>query len=95
MDTVTLQVPMSNSIKKSATLVAGEHGFSSLQEAVRIFVTKLAKRQVNIGIFEEPYIQLSAKAIKRYNKITEEIESGKARLVTANSVQEHFRQLGI
>jgi len=86
---------MDKSVKNAASSAAAEQGFSSLQEAVRIFVSKMAKRQISINLTEEPSIQLSAKAIKRYNKIIGEIESGKAKIVSANSAEEHFRQLGI
>ena len=95
MNSVTLQVPMDKATKNAATSVATEQGFSSLQEAVRIFVSKLAKRQVSISITEEPTIQLSKKNARRYDKMVEEIESGKVKPVVAHSLEEHFKQLGI
>jgi len=49
MDTTTLQVPLSKNLKSEATNVAKEYGFSSLQEVVRVLLTLLAKRQLNIN----------------------------------------------
>jgi len=50
-------------------------GFSSLQEAVRIFLSELAIGEMDIR-FEET-IQLSPRATKRYDKILDDIEKGK------------------
>ena len=69
MDTTILQVPISKYLRDEASLAASNMGFSSLQEAVRVFLTQLRSQIVKIT-FEQPPIQLSAKAIKRYDKIS-------------------------
>ncbi len=51
---VTLQVPMSKQLKKSAEAVAYDYGFSSLQEVIRVLITKLAKKQLIIFIDHSP-----------------------------------------
>lgn len=80
MNTVTLQVPINKNLRDRATTVAEKMGFSSLQEAVRVFLNKMAKGQLDIQ-FEEPTVQLSPKAIKRYDKMMDEVESGKVKPV--------------
>src|SRR3989337_2070779 len=40
MDTTILQIPMPKSLKKSAQDVANDYGFSSLQDLLRVILTK-------------------------------------------------------
>ena len=94
MDTITLQVPMSRKIRDMATKAALDQGVSSLQEAVRIFATRLAKNQTSISLEQFPAVKLSAKNENRYAKMDEDFKSGKNVLV-AHSIEEHFKQLGI
>ena len=49
--TTVLQVPMSRSLRDEATRAAKEMGFSSLQEAVRVFLTLLEERKLKL-VFE-------------------------------------------
>lgn len=72
-----LQVPLSVDLRKSAERKALEQGFSSLQEAVRVFLKKLSQGVLGITFNEEESVQLSARAIKRYNKISEDFRKGK------------------
>lgn len=53
MDRVTLQVPVSKDIKIAAQARAEEMGFSSLQEAVRIFLYQFAAGKVDVSFFKE------------------------------------------
>lgn len=76
MNTTTLQVPISKDLKSSATVVAQDYGFSSLQEIVRVILTKLARRQLVIQIEEAP-IKLSTKAEKKYLKMEKDFEKGR------------------
>ena len=75
MSRTTLQIPLDSTLRKEAEAAAAEQGFSSLQEAVRVFLKKLASRAV--GFRMEEGIQLSDKAIRRYDKMTKEFEEGK------------------
>jgi len=77
MNTTTLQVPLPKSLKSSATVVAKEYGFSSLQEIVRVLLAKLARRELNIRVEEGEYINLTPQAKKRYKKMTEDFKSGR------------------
>ncbi len=83
MNTI-LQVPINKNLRDQAVSKAQKMGFSSLQEAVRVFLSKLATGDINIT-FEET-VQLSPKAIKRYNKMIDEIESGKVKSKTFTDV---------
>ena len=90
MNRTTLQIPMSIDLRKQAEKQALEQGFSSLQEAVRLFLKKLAKGAFDITF--EKSVQLSPKAIRRYNKITDEIEKG-INVYKARDVDDLMRQL--
>ena len=75
MQRTVLQVPIDTELKNEAEQEAQDQGFSSLQEVVRVFLNNFAEKR--IGITFEQSVQLSPKAIKRYNKMTEDIEKGK------------------
>ena len=71
MSKVVVQVPMSKSLRDSATKTAEDYGFSSLQEIFRIFATKLAKREIDV------VIRLSSRSERRYVKMDEDFKKGK------------------
>jgi antitoxin component of RelBE/YafQ-DinJ toxin-antitoxin module len=91
MKTTILQVPLDVKLRNQAATSAAKMGFSSLQEAVRIFLRKMADRKIDLT-FEET-IQLSPKAARRYEKLDKDIETGKEPLYTANSVEDLLDQL--
>lgn len=90
MNTI-LQVPIDKKIRNKATSKATEMGFSSLQEVVRLFVNRVAAGEVNFKF--EDSIQLSPMAIKRYNKIIDNIESGKEDVKSFDSVDDMMKEL--
>lgn len=92
MDSTILQVPISKTLRDEAALAATNMGFSSLQEAVRVYLTQLKNNIVKIT-FEHPPVQLSAKAIKRYNKMIDEVESGRVKPVSFTDVDEMMKYL--
>lgn len=71
-----LQVPIDKSIRDSATAAVRLQGFSSLQEAIRVFLTSLSKTPHRV-LFEPNTIQLSQKAVKRYDNITKDVYAEK------------------
>jgi antitoxin component of RelBE/YafQ-DinJ toxin-antitoxin module len=93
MNNTVLQIPINKSLKDQATQAALNLGFSSLQEYVRVFLTKVAQGQTTISINEIDEETLSPKASKRYDKMIKDIESGKEPVYTATSVQDLFDQL--
>ena len=76
MDSTILQVPMSKSLKNSAQEVANEYGFSSLQDLLRVILTKLSKRELVISI-QEPATVLSKKNDVRYAAMSKDFAGGK------------------
>ena len=91
MNRTVLQIPISTDLRGKAELEAKKQGFSSLQEAVRIFLSKLARQRIEIS-FEEP-IHLSTKAARRYDKMTEEIESGNVKSKAFENIDDLMRHL--
>ena len=92
MNTV-LQIPLSVDLRSKSLISAREMGFSSLQEAVRVFLTNLASRNMHISIQQKPtIIKLSEKAEKRYARIVEDIKKGR-NVGVAHSVNELMQKL--
>lgn len=58
---------MAKSLKRSAQEVANEYGFSSLQDLLRVILTKLSRRELVVSI--EAPIYLSKKNELRYEKM--------------------------
>lgn len=60
-------------------------GFSSLQEVIRVLLTKLSKKEFSIRIEEEEEVTyLSKAAEKRYKKAAEDIKAGRNITKTKN-----------
>lgn len=87
MNRTILQVPINGVLRREAEKQALSQGFSSLQEAVRIFLKKLARGAIEITFNDKESVQLSAQAIKRYNKISEDFRKGK-NIYTAKNVDD-------
>lgn len=90
--TTVLQIPMSKSLRDGAGKAAKEMGFSSLQETIRVFLKQLEERFLTLS-FEPKAEQLSPKAIRRYNKIIDEIDSGREPIYETESVDDLLNQL--
>lgn len=75
MDKTVLQIPVSKNLRIRAESTALEYGFSSLQEAVRVFLAKLAQKAIEIS-FQET-IRLSPTADSRYQKMDADFAAGK------------------
>lgn len=90
MNRTILQVPLSQQMKIDAEKAASAQGFSSLQEAVRIFLNKLAQGTLQIS-FEET-VHLSKQAIDRYNAVLTDIEK-KKHVYKAENVDVLMKQL--
>lgn len=94
MHKVTVQVPMSNDLRKKAEIASIDMGFSSLQETIRVLLTKLSKRELMIKIENqtEETFSLSLKAEQRYKKAAEDIKSGQS-LYKPKNKKEFFEML--
>lgn len=95
MQRVILQVPMTKELKEKAEAVSRDSGFSSLQEAIRVLVTKLSQRELVINVLsqeKEEIVRLSPAAKKRYARIAKDIENGRNVTKTKN-LDELFKLL--
>lgn len=86
MNKTILQIPVSTTVRKDAEKQALEQGFSSLQEAVRVFLQKLARGALGITFEEEENMQLSTKNASRYDRMIKDIESGRVKAKTFSDV---------
>lgn len=85
MQRVVVQVPMAKNLKEQAEAVSFNLGFSSLQEVIRVLLTKLSKKEISFRIEEaEEVTYLSKAAEKRYKKAVEDIKAGKNITKTKN-----------
>lgn len=75
MDRTVLQIPVSKTLRIRAENAARDSGFSSLQEIMRVFMAKLAKKTIEVS-FQE-VISLSHEAEARYKKMDEDFSIGK------------------
>lgn len=91
MQRTILQVPMQKSLRDQAAKVAKDHGFSSLQEAIRVLLQKFSRREITIHVAAQEE-RLSPKAERRYAKIIEEIKKGK-NITKTQSLDELFTYL--
>ena len=93
MNTTTIQIPINKSVRDQAASNAERMGFSSLQEVIRLFLNRIATGE--IGVTFQETVNLSPKAVKRYNKMIDEIESGKVKpksFTNVNSLMEYLNE---
>jgi hypothetical protein len=94
MNRVILQVPVTKDLRDAAENTALDFGFSSLQEALRVFMTKMANKQITLS-FENKTEYLTETQekvlIKKYNNFL--AEKGKGKTFVAHSAEEMFSQL--
>lgn len=90
MNKIVLQIPINQDLKISAEKEALSQGFSSLQELVRVFLSKIATHKIEIAIQEST--MLSEKNEKRYLDMTKDFELGKD-VYSSNSVSDLVNKL--
>lgn len=93
MNSAILQIPIDKNVRNQAASYAEKMGFSSLQEVVRLFLKKIAAGEMDVTF--EQTVQLSPKAIKRYNKMLEDIDSGKVKpksFTDIDSLMKHLNE---
>lgn len=91
MNSTVLQIPINKDIRDQAASKVERMGFSSLQEAVRVFLAKIAAGEIDVAF--EPIVTLSAKNDKRYARMIDEINSGKVKARTFSSTNSLMRYL--
>lgn len=94
MQRVILQVPMSRDLKESAQSASSDLGFSSLQEAIRVLLTKLSKKELALRVTEEveEVTHLSKSAERRYKKAIADIKIGR-NIYRPKNKEEFFKLL--
>lgn len=90
MNRVVLQIPMEKDLKNEAEIVAIAQGFSSLQEAIRVFLKRFASKKMTITF--EDTIVLSKKAQRRYARIDEDLKNNK-NIFEAKNTKDLMKQL--
>ncbi len=94
MARVVIQTPVTAQLRHEAEQAAREQGYSSLQDAIRMYLQKLARREVWVQLQGKfPPVQLSEKAVKRYDRLTRGITSGEVKLTSFNTVEELVKDL--
>lgn len=88
-----MQVPVEKSLRDSALKVVREMGFSSLQENIRVYLKQLSQKRLDLTLTQKKVVHLSPKAAARYDKLMEDIESGKEPVYTAESAEDLIQQL--
>lgn len=91
MNTTIIQVPVTKVLRDEAVKVAQESGFSSLQDVIRLFLTKLARKQIAVNL-EDTAMPLSWKNEKRYIQMDKDFEKGK-NVKSFSSADELMRDL--
>lgn len=97
MDTMILQVPVNTVVRAEAQRKANEIGFSSLQDAVRLFLANLAagKLSASFAADQEPdeFLTPAQEKIltRQYLQAKRDMENGKG--ITTSSVNEMMKFL--
>lgn len=91
MNKTTLQVPIDSVLKDKATKVAQELGFSSLQEAVRVYLKQLSDKKINISIvrdFGTEYLQPVQEMKLQKSKKNAELDIKKGNYISSQNSKE-------
>ncbi len=89
MNRTILQIPIDLALRQRAEQAAEKAGFSSVQEVVRVFLTKLASSKIEFG-FHEPILTKAAE--HRYQNMIGDIKK-KKNITKANNLEELFSTL--
>ena len=94
MQRVILQVPMSKDLKEKAQSASQDLGFSSIQEAIRVLLTKFAKKELSLKVTEEveEVTRLYKVEEKRYKKAIDDIKAGR-NIYRPKNKEEFFKML--
>lgn len=94
MSRTVVQIPVTTDLRDQAYQMAISQGFSSLQEAMRLVMHRIAKGSLRFDIYSEPEpMKFSDKAIERYNKMDNDLKTGK-NFKTAKNVSDLLGKLG-
>lgn len=83
---------MKKYLKERAKKIAQQQGFSSVQEAVRFFLTQLVHQKIQISVVQRS-IKLSEESVMRYDLMIDDIEKGGLKIKTYNTVDDLVEEL--
>jgi antitoxin component of RelBE/YafQ-DinJ toxin-antitoxin module len=92
MNNTVLQIPMTMELREKSEKAAVEAGFSSLQEAVRIFLKKFSHKELVVS-FDMPKIKLSEKNEKRYIEMIKDYKKDKSEYRSFDDVDDMMKYL--
>lgn len=75
MNRTVLQIPIAPLLRQQAEAASLDLGFSSLQETVRVILTKLARRELTLVVAEEKPVRLSKRAAARYDRMYQDFKN--------------------
>lgn len=90
--TTIVQVPIDKSFRDEVTFLAKNMGFSSLQELIRFTLVQI-KNQTIVPSLINTSINLSSKAIIRYDKMINDVKSGKITPKSFNNTNNALKYL--
>lgn len=85
MQRIIVQVPMNKDLKERAEVVSSDLGFSSVQEIIRVLLTKLSKKELSLRVEEAEEIKhLSPRAERKFKEAVKDIQTGRNVTKTKN-----------
>ena len=92
MDTVILQVPMARSFRDEIADFVEKTGLSSIQDYVRLLFKKSLSGELGVHIGPKPIV-LSTRNAKRYDKMVDDVLSGKVKVKKYTNVDDMLYDL--
>ncbi len=93
MSRTVLQIPINAALRQDAEKAALAQGFSSIQEFLRVVMKRLSLGKMQIAVEDEDAVQLSPRAARRYDKMYEDIKSGKEKTYKFTNVDALMKHL--
>lgn len=87
MDSTILQIPITKSFRDKVSEVVIEMGFSSLQDYLRLIMKKTLTKEIDVTIGPKPIV-LSARNAKRYDKMVDDVLSGRVKTKSFDNVDD-------
>lgn len=88
-----IQIPVTKSFRNEMVGIANDMGFSSLQDLIRFTLTQIKKKLIVPTMTSYPTIKLSAKNAARYDKMVDDVESGRVKTLKFDNTRDMFKYL--
>lgn len=92
MSKTIIQIPVEKSLRDKAAKQALAMGFSSLQESLRLVLNKIANGKLRVS-WDADEEELSPRAARRYDRMVQEVQTGKSKALSFTSVDEMMKYL--